>query len=337
MSSIDIKKCLVATALLLLMGSAAQANTLWVNCGAKGGLNSISTALKIILQSELAAGPNTINVSGACHENVQIKNMQQLTLKGINGASVSDTTNGVIETIGIYYSTGIIVSDLTVNGGGAATGISDAISVGEAMVQFNGITAQNSASDGVGVYRGATVFINVATLQHNGYAGLGVFGGDANAAGVTSRQNWAGVVVDQAGRAQYRPTDPAYEGGSTSVRAIIIGNSNMGILVQNHGAINCPSCEITNNAAGGVSVDLGGEATFSRTYLTSGSPVAPWTVTDNGGAGVSVGDLSIATFPFSQQNGVISGNAGATQIVCTGLAAVTRRALQFDGSTNCPN
>lgn len=243
----------------------------------------------------------------------------------------------MIETIGIYYSTGIIVSGLTVNSSNA--GISDAISVGEAMVQLNGITAQYAASDGVGVYRGATVFINVATLQHNGYAGLGVFGGDANAAGVTSQQNWAGIVVDHAGRAQYRPTDPAYEGGSTSVRAIITGNTNVGILVQNKGELNCPSCEITSNAAGGVSLDLGAEATFSRTHLTSASnpPVAPLTITGNGGAGVSVGDLSVATFPQSAQNGVISGNTGPTQIVCTGIAAVTRRALQFDGGTNCPN
>jgi hypothetical protein len=264
--------------------------------------------------------------------------MQQLTLNGLNGASISDTTNGVIETIGIYFSTGIIVSGLTVNSSNAATGLSDAISVGNAMVQLNRITAQYAASDGVGVYRGATVFINVATLQHNGYAGLGVFGGDANAAGVTSQQNWTGIVVDRAGRAQYRPTDPAYEGGSTSVPAIITGNTNVGILVQNKGELSCPSCQITDNAAGGVNLDLGGEVTFSRTYLTSASnpPVAPVTITGNGGAGVLVGDLSIATFPFLPQNGVISGNTGA-QIACTGLAAVTRRALSFDGATNCPN
>jgi hypothetical protein len=65
MSIFNIKQSLIASALLLLLGSAAQASTLWVNCGGKGGLNSIGVALKL-LQSPLALGPNAINVSGAC-------------------------------------------------------------------------------------------------------------------------------------------------------------------------------------------------------------------------------------------------------------------------------
>ncbi|HUO95535.1 MAG TPA: hypothetical protein VMT92_04815 [Steroidobacteraceae bacterium] len=336
MSAFNRETFSCASALLLLIGSTAQAATLYVNCGGKGPLASITAALKVLRSSE-SNGPNTINVAGACRENVQIRNVQQLTLNAINGASITDTTNGVVETIGIYYSTGVTVSGFTVNGGGTSNGLSDAISIGQAMAVLNGITAQFAASAGVGVYRGATVFINGATLQYNGYAGLGVFGGDANAAGVTSQQNWAGVVVDHAGRAQYRPTDPAYEGGSASVRAIITGNTNVGVLVQNHGEINCPSCEITNNSAGGVSLDLGAAATFSRMYLVSGPPVAPLTITSNGGAGVSVGDLSSATFPYSQQNGLISGNNAAQQIVCTGTGSVTRRAIQFDAGTKCPN
>lgn len=242
----------------------------------------------------------------------------------------------MIETIGIYFSSGITINGFTVNGGGTSNGVSDAISIGQALAVLNGITAQFAASAGVGVYRGASVFINGATLQYNGYAGLGVFGGDVNAAGVTAQQNWTGIVVDHAGRAQYRPTDPAYEGGSASVRAIITGNTNVGILVQNHGEVSCPSCEITNNNAGGVSLDLGAAATFSRMYLVSGQPVAPLTIIDNGGPGVSVGDLSSATFPYTLANGVISGNNAPKQIACNGVAAVTRRAMQFDAGTNCP-
>jgi hypothetical protein len=48
-------------ALLLLMGSAAQAGTLWVNRASKGGFSSIGAALKLI-QSVEPQGPNTINV-----------------------------------------------------------------------------------------------------------------------------------------------------------------------------------------------------------------------------------------------------------------------------------
>ena len=52
MSIIKIKKCLVASALLLLMGSAAQAGTLWVKCGGKVGLSSIGAALKVLQNTE---------------------------------------------------------------------------------------------------------------------------------------------------------------------------------------------------------------------------------------------------------------------------------------------
>ena len=52
MSIIVIKNGLIASALLLLMGSAAQAGTLWVYCGGKGGLNSIGAALKVLQIAE---------------------------------------------------------------------------------------------------------------------------------------------------------------------------------------------------------------------------------------------------------------------------------------------
>jgi hypothetical protein len=333
MPIINIKKGLIASALLVLMGSTAHATTLWVNCGAKGGLNSIGAALKE--SSENSHGPITINVSGACNENVQIKNLNQLTLNAINSASVTDTTNGVIETIGIYESTGITINGLTVNGG------SDAISVAQSAVALHGVTAQNAVYDGVGVYLGGSVFINGATLQSNGYAGLGVFGGDVNAAGVTSQQNGAqqgggGIVVDHGGRAQYRATDPYYEGGTDSIPAIITNNF-VGIIVQNRAEINCGSCQITHNTVGGVSLDVGATATFVRVFPVYAPPAAPLTIEYNGGPGVSVGDLSSAWFPFSARNGIIQGNGGSNQIACNAATSVTRRALLFTSSTNCTN
>ena len=86
---INIKKSLMASALLLVLGSAAHATTLYVNCGGKAGLPSIGAALKV-LQFPLFSGPNIINVSGACHENVVIQSIDRLTLTSVNAASISD-------------------------------------------------------------------------------------------------------------------------------------------------------------------------------------------------------------------------------------------------------
>jgi hypothetical protein len=74
-------KCLAASALLLLIGSVARAGTLWVNFGAKSGLDSIGALLEAIFQSELAAGPHTINASGACYENVQPARSQSMLME----------------------------------------------------------------------------------------------------------------------------------------------------------------------------------------------------------------------------------------------------------------
>src|SRR5438876_493400 len=73
MQAFNFKKQLCAIALLLLssVGASVQAATLSVHCGATSGLTSINAAFKA-LQSFESERPNTINVSGACHENVVI-------------------------------------------------------------------------------------------------------------------------------------------------------------------------------------------------------------------------------------------------------------------------
>jgi hypothetical protein len=316
-----------ASAALLLLASTAQATTLWVNCSSKAGLTSINAALKVLQGSE-SRGAATINVSGACHENVQIRDTDRLTINGGN-ASVSDTTNGVIETIGIYRSTGITISGLTILGG------SDGISVGTAMANLVGITARGAVYNGVGVYPGGNVVVNGAMLEDNGNAGLGVFGGDVNAIGVTSQGNWDGFVVDR-GRGQFRASDPAYDGGSASVPAIISGNNDVGVVALHNGEVTCSSCQVTGNHAGGISLDLGSSATFRRVWLTAGGAAAPFTITDNGGPGVAIGDLSSADFPFDS-NTTIRRNAGPSQIMCNAATSVTRRARGFDPGTNCGN
>ena len=109
----DIKKCLIATALLLFIGSGAEAATLWVNCGATKGLTSINTALKLV-QSHESDEPNTINVSGTCHENILIQHMDQLTLNAVNGASITDASYGTHEVIDVENSTRFTLNGFTI-------------------------------------------------------------------------------------------------------------------------------------------------------------------------------------------------------------------------------
>src|SRR5271167_4705675 len=119
----NIKRSVIASALLLLLGSAAQAGTLWVNCGGKGGLNSIGAALKS-LQNFESREPTTINVSGACHENVVIQSIDRLTLTAVNGASIIDPSGGSLSTVTIDDSRDVAINGFTINGGvGGADGV----------------------------------------------------------------------------------------------------------------------------------------------------------------------------------------------------------------------
>src|SRR5262252_8417521 len=94
---------LCLTALLLMSTGTVKAATLYVNCGGKGGMASIGGALRVLQNGE-GPGSSTINVSGACHENVVIQSMDRLTLNAVNGASISDASGGKQDVISILDS-----------------------------------------------------------------------------------------------------------------------------------------------------------------------------------------------------------------------------------------
>ena len=88
MSRFKIGTSLSLLLFFLMSAGTVRAATLYVNCSGNGPLTSIGAALKAVQ----FAGPSTINVSGACHENVVIRSLDRLTLNAINGASVLDAS-----------------------------------------------------------------------------------------------------------------------------------------------------------------------------------------------------------------------------------------------------
>ena len=79
--------------------------------------DSINAAIKALQSFEESQGPNTINVSGACHENILIKNMDRLTLNAVNGASITDASNGNSDVIAVDNSLGFTLTGFTITGG----------------------------------------------------------------------------------------------------------------------------------------------------------------------------------------------------------------------------
>src|SRR5260370_22197242 len=106
-------KLLFVSLVIVLSTLVAEGANLTVDCG-KGGTISAAIA-KISAHSPL--GPNLITVAGACHENVTINSLDNLTLQASKaGASISDASGGTLDTVAIGDAQRFALNGFTING-----------------------------------------------------------------------------------------------------------------------------------------------------------------------------------------------------------------------------
>jgi hypothetical protein len=301
MQPFNFTKYACASALLLLMGSVAHAATLYVHCESGGGLNSIGAALKALGNSEESHGPSTINVSGACHENVTIQSMDHLTLTAINGASISDISSGALDVVDVNDSSEVTIAGFTINGGNIGIGC------GGSLCRLTNDTVQG-AGLGIGVFTLTRARLTGVTLLNNG-TGLLVNHGGAVVGDATMRGNGTGLSL--------------LAGGVAVISAHITQSRDFGIFESVNATLDCFSCVIVGNTAGGVALQEGSSALFR----------ADITITGNGGPGVALSGLASALF----RGGTITGNGGGTDVLC-GTPFTSARGATFNiggGKTNC--
>ena len=333
MKMFNWKKYMSAFGLLLVLGSTAHATTLTVNCSGKEGLSSISAALKI-LQFSLFSGPNTINVSGACHENILIQNMDRLTLNAVSGASITDMSDGTHEVIDVANSVGFTLNGFTVtatcpstcmNGPGA-----DAISCyqGAECVLINNAISGAANGSGVGVYPLSKVTVQGGALQNNYFGLFTNDSGEAFVMGVTVQNNLYGVYLNHGGNVSIHV-------GTDGVTATVITNNAQQGIFENMGgtvSVHAPA-NITNNGADGIYLVLGSK------LFVGGGPEGGISITGNAGSGVNLNDVSVGQFTA---NAHVTGNSG-TNIACNAATVVTAGAIVAAGGiaglpyTNCAN
>ncbi len=308
MNVFNCKKYIGAFGLLLLMGSTVHATTLWVNCGGAKGLTSINSALKALQYFE-SRGPATINVSGACNEDVVIQSIDRLTLTALKGASINDPSGGNLVTVTIDDSRDVTINGFTINGG---AGGADALDCQDgSLCRLSGNTIQGAVNGyGVGVYF-SQLFLDGGTLQNNAN-GLGaVNGANANAVNVTiQNNNGNGIEIRQQ--------------SFVNTAATITANTSGGVFVHESGTLSCPGCQITGN--GGIGLILRRDSS-ARLYGT-------YAVTGNIGGGVLLTEESSAYFP---QPGTVTGNTGGLDVYC-GSSYTTAKYATINiggGTTNC--
>ena len=301
--------------LLLMSAGAVSAATLSVDCGRKGGaLSSIGGALKIL---QHVPGPNTINVSGSCNEDIVIQSMDHLTLNALDGASINDPSLGANVTVVIEDSRDVAINNFVVNGYAAGTSGNDVVQCLDASVcRFSNDTVQNAPQGGgITAYSGSYVDIEGGVLQNNSsWVGLAAIrSARVRAQGVTLRSNWRGAVVAEGGHLQLN--------GST-----IANNTDMGIMVRGGATLSCNGCTVSGNGSHGINVEENSAATVSANSI----------VTGNAGAGINLTNLSSASY-WDGTLSVTGNNGGQGDIVCNPKYTTTFGSPAAVGTiVNCP-
>lgn len=289
-----------------------KATTLYVNCGAKAGLTSIGGALRTLQYAE-GHGPNTINVSGACHENVVIQSVDRLTLNAVNHASVSDASGGKQDVIAVFDSRDVAINGFTINAGSDGVTNANGISCNDWSMCRLALNVVQGAGSGGGfaVYQASEATVDGDTFQNNG-VGLIVHSGTkvrpgGQARAITVRSNGQGMhIVRQA---------------FVFVLATVENNSAQGVVLRFNSTLDLTGSISHNGDVGAVILES------SAARFTSS------TLANNGGPGVSVGDLSMVTF----NTDTVTGNGGGTDVVCNPQFSGTRGTLTDigGGTTNC--
>jgi hypothetical protein len=288
----------------MLAAGTVRATTLAVNCAAKDGLHSIGAALRVLQNGE-GHGPSTINVSGACHENVVIQSLDRVTLNAVNGASVSDASGGTLDVILIQDSRDVSVNGFTINAGSGTS--ANGVDCSEySICRLSGNIVQGAGNGGVAVFAASNVTLDGDTLQSNGI-GLLVRTGSTVRSGrpITAQNNGDGINLAR--------------NATAAIQAVITNSSGHGAVVRFNSTLDLTGSITANVGVGAVIL----EASAARLGAT---------ISGNYGPGVVIQDLSMVTFTGGA---TVTGNGGGTDVVCTPQYSATRGVAGTGAVTNC--
>jgi len=314
----------ITMALAILLSFAVMphgdAATINVNCGGHEGYTSINAAIRALAHYD-TPGANVINVRGVCNENVVFQGVSHITLDGGTNATIVDHTGGASPAILLDSSQEIAINNLTASGTGQGSGGSDVIDCRNGSIcRFNNVTVQNGSQNGggIGVWTGSYMYVSGGTAQNNkGWAGIAAAnGGRALIIGMVSRGNFEGAATFNQGYLQL-------------VNVSLTGNDTRGMEVNRGAGATCGGCTISGNgtATGGDGVDVQVSAGVSLVGQT--------TVTGNGGAGVSLTNLSSLLLFGSGTS--VTGNLGAADVVCNpSYTTATLNNAQVGTVSGCP-
>jgi hypothetical protein len=263
---------------------------------------------------------NTVNVYGACTENVDIESFDRLKLIAQNGASITDASGGTSAVLFINNSTGVTVQGFTINGNPNAQ--NEMIDCDTSNCTFTRNTVQGGGYDGIDV-NGAHAFFFNDTFQDLGTGPAQFVPAAGIFIGAGSEGFARGVIIQRVTGDGVKVNGGVLQLVSSTVQ----NNTGNGITVKLNGYAGIRNRNSTITGNGGDGIDV---VSHSTLQLTSTS------ITGNHGVGILVKDLSFADFAEAGPN-VVKNNLGSEDVLCSPKFPVTRGALTNigGGRTNC--
>lgn len=259
--------------LLLLISNLAFADGAVVDCS--GATPGAFTSIHAALASLPAAGPNSISVTGTCHENVVMFGRTDLTIFGNPSATVvPGNANGHL--LAISGSQRIGIQNITFDGGRGAL-IND-----NSRVDLTSITIQNSL--GIGLTSiDSLVHIADSTVKNSTRSGISIGGGtfyvDSDVTGTTVTNNGRIGIAVSTGHLILNGGD----GVTPGTENVISNNGSVGVSVANSAEADISS----DNRIIGNQGPFGLEVIHTSTVIMSDG-----TISSNAGVGVHCGETS---------------------------------------------
>jgi Periplasmic copper-binding protein (NosD) len=159
----------VMVVLVFTLAGIVRAQTnVTVDCS--GNNHQAFQSINAALNTLNLVGPNTITVSGTCHENVSIAQRDRLTIQAAAGhfASIENAANPPAITLLIAGSHNIVLNNLVIQGGSPALYVTDS----STATAVQNCVVQNSAADGLDVDMESELVIQNSTIKNNSAAGI---------------------------------------------------------------------------------------------------------------------------------------------------------------------
>lgn len=272
----------VSCVLGLLFSLPCAATDVTVDCSKNQNITAALNTLDLV-------GPNSITVSGVCHEDVTIAQRDRLTIQSVAGhvATIEDPGSPAGITVLVTGSHNITLSGLNIQGGAIAlyaTAASSAVTLQNSVVQ-------KSLGDGIDIDMQSEMLMQNSAIRNNSATGIFI-------------SDLSHLTMATYPTQRIRISGNGFGGGGNGSAGLAIDGS----LVQlNFGVIT-----IDGNSGPGVLMDGG------RLQFYGGSHDSPGII-ENNNVGLTITDAASATL----WSAFVIRNNGSTGISATGSSSVT--------------